>query len=63
MNIVVLNGSSAGKDSVTLYTLLCIQKHFPGHAWEILHVGRQIRQMEQDQTWRGKLLAADLIVF
>lgn len=32
MNILVLNGSNAGKDSIILQTLLYIQMHFPGAA-------------------------------
>lgn len=64
MNIVVLNGSPAGKDSITLYTLLYIQKHFPEHRYEILHVGQQIRKMEQDpDAWQSALREADLILF
>ena len=45
MNILILNGSPAGKDSITLYTMLFIQKHFPGHHYEILHVGQQIKKL------------------
>ena len=64
MNIIVLNGSPAGKDSITLYTLLYIQKHFPEHRYEILHVGQQIRRMEQDPAaWQPALRAADLVLF
>ena len=64
MNILVLNGSPAGKDSITLYTMLFIQKHFPEHHYEILHVGQQIRKMENDHSaWSELLKKADLIVF
>ena len=64
MNILVLNGSPAGKDSITLFTMRYIQKHFPEHSYEILHVGRQIRKMEQDPgVWTEPLKKADLIVF
>ncbi len=64
MNITVLNGSPAGKDSITLYTLLYIQRYFPDHHYEILHVGQQIRQMEKDPgLWREQLQTADLIIF
>lgn len=64
MNIVVLNGSPAGKDSITLHTLLYIQRHFPEHRYEILHVGQRIRRMEQQPAdWQGALRVADLIVF
>lgn len=64
MNILVLNGSPAGGDSVTLYTALYIQKHFPGHKFDLLHVGRQIKKLEREPSlWREKLLAADMILF
>ena len=36
MNVLILNGSPAGKDSITLYTMLFIQKHFPEHRYEIV---------------------------
>ena len=64
MNIIVLNGSPAGKDSITLYTMLYIQKHFPDHHYEIIDVGQRIRKMEQDpDAWQPQLKAADLIIF
>lgn len=64
MNIVVLNGSPAGQNSITLYTLLYIQKHFPEHQYQILHVGQQIRKLEREpEAWRATLAAADLILF
>ncbi len=64
MNILILNGSPAGKDSITLYTMLFIQKHFPGHQYEILHVGQQIKKLEKDHSvWTEPLKKADLIVF
>ncbi len=64
VNIVVLNGSPSGKDSITLFTVLYLQKHFPDHHYEILHVGQQIRKMEKDHAiWRKTLETADLILF
>ena len=48
MKIAVLNGSPAGKDSITLYTVLYLQKHFPEHSFEILHVGQQILKMQKE---------------
>ena len=64
MNILVLNGSPAGKDSITLYTLRYIEAFFPEHHFEILHVGQQIRKMEQDSSmWEEKLRAAEMILF
>ena len=64
MNIVVLNGSPAGRDSITLFTLRYIRKHFPEHHYRILHVGQQIRKMEaHPEIWREPLKAADLVLF
>lgn len=64
MNILILNGSPAGKDSITLFTMQYIQRHFPEHQYEILHVGQQIRRMEKDPSlWADKLRAAGMIVF
>ena len=64
MNILVLNGSPAGKDSITLFTVLYIQKHFPEHQYTILHVGQQIRKMEKEPAlWQEQLWKADLILF
>ena len=31
MNILILNGSPSGENSITLQTMLYIQKHFPEH--------------------------------
>ena len=64
MNILILNGSPSGKNSVTLYTMLYIQKFFPEHTYEVLHVGQRIRAIERDFSGSKKALEkADLIVF
>ena len=64
MNITVLNGSPAGQDSITLYTVKYIQKHFPEHVWRVLDVGQKIRAMERSRDeWMEALSAADLIMF
>ena len=64
MKILILNGSPAGEDSITLYTALYIMRNFPGHDYEILHVGRQIRAFEKDVSlWKNKLAGAELILF
>ena len=63
MKIAVLNGSPAGPDSITLFTLQFIQKHFPEHQYEILHVGQRIRALEKDPSkWTETLRTADLII-
>ena len=64
MRILVLNGSPSGENSVTLQTVLYIQKHFPQHDYEVLPVGQRIRALEQDPSaWRGSLERAELIMF
>ncbi len=64
MNIIVLNGSPAGENSITLYTMRFIRQRFPEHSWEVLHAGQRIRAMEKDASaWREALARAELIVF
>ena len=64
MRVLVLNGSPAGEDSITLFTVKYIGKKFPEVTFETLHVGQRIRQMEKDfSEARAQLAAADLILF
>ncbi len=64
MKIVVLNGSPAGKNSVTLQTVNYMQALNPGHEFEVLHVGQQIRSMEKNfGPCKESLESADLILF
>ena len=50
MNICVLNGSPRGAYSTTLHTVLYLQKRYPRHSFEVIHVGTKIRALEQDMT-------------
>lgn len=50
MNILVLNGSPKGKNSITLQTVLYLQKRYPKHQYNILNVGQQIKSFEKDFT-------------
>ena len=64
MNILILNGSPKGENSITLQTCLYIQKHYPEHQYQILHVGRNIRQFEKDFTPAAEVITtADLLLF
>lgn len=64
MHTLVINGSPSGDDSITLYTMLYIEKHFPENEYEILKPGRQIRKMEKDfSECKEALERADLIIF
>ena len=46
MNILVLNGSPKGEDSITLQTVRYLEKRF-GQSFEVLHVGRKIKALEK----------------
>lgn len=64
MNILVLNGSAKGKNSVTLQTPLYIEKKFSGHNFHVLHVAQKIRKYEKDFTEAIEAFEeADLIIF
>ena len=64
MNILVLNGSPKGKYSITLQTVLYLQKLHPSHQFEVLNVGQTIKSLEKDFS---KAIAAvekaDLLLF
>ncbi|MBR4473882.1 MAG: NAD(P)H-dependent oxidoreductase [Oscillospiraceae bacterium] len=64
MNILILNGSPAGDSSITLQTMLYIEKFFPEHRYELLNVGQKIKALEKDFSPAGRMLEeAELIVF
>ena len=50
MKVLVLNGSPKGDYSVTLQTVLYLQRKFPEDSFEILHVGQRIKALEKDFT-------------
>ena len=50
MKILVLNGSPKGKYSITLQTVLYLEKQFPQCEFRILHVGQHIRNYQKDMT-------------
>ncbi len=56
MNIIVLNGSPKGKTSVTLQYIHFLQKKFPEHSYEILHISKMIRRIENDEDYFGEIL-------
>ena len=64
MNILILNGAPAGDNSITLQTMLYIQKYFPEQTYEQLNVGLKIKAIEKDFSRAQTLLEnADLLVF
>lgn len=64
MRILILNGSPAGPNSITLQTVEFIKLLYPEHEYETLHVGQRIKSYEKDFSKAKEALeAADLIVF
>lgn len=64
MNILILNGSPKGKYSITLQTDLFLQRKFPLHDYQVLHVGQRIKAIERDFSQAREMLEwAELIVF
>ena len=64
MNILVINGSPKGKYSITLQTVLYLEKCFPEHRFQILHAGQRIKALQKDFSVAVKELEeADLILF
>ena len=64
MNILIINGSPSGDNSITLQTMLYIQKFFPEHQYEILNAGQKIKSLEKDFSPASAMLEkAELLVF
>ena len=64
MKILVLNGSPKGSNSITLQTVLYLQKRNPQHEFEILHVGSRIKSLEKDFSPAAEAIGrADVLLF
>jgi multimeric flavodoxin WrbA len=64
MNILVINGSPKGKNSVTLQTIHYLQLLHPEHQFEILHAGQTIKALERDFSPAcAAIEKADLLLF
>ncbi len=64
MRVLVVNGSPKGENSVTLQTMLFLEKKHPKLEFVYLHAGQRIRRLEKDFSEAAELLSgADLIVF
>jgi multimeric flavodoxin WrbA len=64
MNILVINGSPSGENSITLQTVNYIGKFFPQHSFEVIDAGRKIRSIEKDfEPSAEALRKAELIIF
>lgn len=64
MNILVINGSPNGNNSITLQTVLYLEKLNPNHKFNILNAGAKIKSLEKDFTPAMEAIkAADVLLF
>lgn len=64
MNILVLNGSPKGENSITLQTVRFLEALHPEHSFRVLHVGQRIKALEKDFSPAAEALAdAELLLF
>ena len=64
MNILVINGSPKGKNSITLQTSLFFEKLTEKHTFSFLHAGQKIKYYEKNMSEAISLINnADLIIF
>ena len=64
MHVLVINGSPSGKNSITLQTVLFIEKHFKKINFNHLHVGSGIHAIEKNfAEAEYALRSADLLLF
>ncbi len=67
MKIVVLNGSPKGETSVTMQYVRYIQKQFPQHELDIVHIAQRIKKIERDaatfQDIVARVRAADGVLW
>lgn len=64
MNILVINGSPKGKNSITLQTVNYLQKRYPNQEFSVIHAGQKIKALEKDFfKAKEELEKADLIIF
>ena len=64
MNIVVLNGSPKGENSITLQTVRFLELLSKKHTFTVLHVGQKIRTFEQNfAEAKTAIEQADILLF
>ena len=49
-NILVINGSPKGKNSITLHTCLFLEKMFPGYKFDYLDAGQRIKVTSRESV-------------
>ena len=64
MNILIINGSPKGENSITLQTILYLEKRYPMHRFQMLHAGQKIKALEKDFSSAKQMVeGADLLIF
>lgn len=64
MKILVLNGSPKGDNSITLQTILYLQKKFPETQFTVLNVGMKIKSLQKDFSKAAEMIAdAQVLLF
>ena len=64
MNILVINGSPKGANSITLQTVEYLKLRHPEHSFELLHAGQRIKALEKDFSQALALVEkAELLLF
>ena len=64
MKIAVINGSPKGKYSITLQTVLYLERKYPEHEFCVLHAGQKIKALEKDFSKAKDLLeTSEAIIF
>ncbi len=64
MNILVINGSPKGENSITLQTVNYLKLLYPDHSFEVLHAGQRIKALERDfSPAKATLEKADILLF
>ena len=64
MNILVINGSPKGNNSITLQTLLFLEKSFESHKFSYLNAAQKLRYYEKNfHEAEKEINKADIIIF
>lgn len=64
MKICVINGSPRGENSVTLQSVLYLEKRFPEHEFDFLNVGAGIQSFERDMSGAVEaIMSSELLLF
>jgi multimeric flavodoxin WrbA len=57
MKIVVLNGSPKGDSSVTIHSVKYLQKKYPDHDFDIIHIAKRIKGIERRRETFDEIIA------